>query len=167
MDIFNKNNTSRAVDTVGTQNLAIDNFLKSITKLISNVVVKIKTDSNDKYSTNDALIFLQPIDPTELRQRIKDQIHGSFGINSVTRSLNELKSYIDEINGMSSDQQLLKDFKTADVIIGLWYDFFENVSYLSVDGQSISRIRISNRLMINVLTSDASAQYLVNLSNKL
>ena len=66
---------------------------------------------------------------------------------------------------MSSDQQLLKDFKTASIIIRFWYQFFEDGIYLSVDGQSISRISVDSKLMIDVLTSDASAQYLINLSN--
>jgi len=113
------------------------------------------------------LFFLRPIDSTDLRQRATNQFNDSFYVNSQEKSLNDLKVYIDEINELSSDQQLLKDFKTANVIINLWNEFFEGASYLSVDGQSISRVKVDDRLMIDVLTSDTSAQYLVNLSNKL
>lgn len=169
MDIFNKNNTSRAVDTVGTQNLAVDDFLKSITKLISNVVVKVKMNSNVKSIPKETTVFLRPIDSTYLRQKIKNLVNDDFNIDyqNQNKSLNEFRTYIDVINDMSSNQQLLKDFKTAYIVIRFWYQFFEDGVYLSVDGQSISRISIDSKLMIDVLTSDASAQYLVNLSNKL
>lgn len=167
MDIFNKNNTSRAVDIIGTQNLVIDNFLKSITKLISNVVVKVKMASNSKSIPKETTVFLRPIDSVHLRQKIKDLVNADFNIDSqnLKKSLNEFGTYIDEINCMSSDQQLLKDFKTASIIIRFWYQFFEDGIYLSVDGQSISRISVDSKLMIDVLTSGASAQYLINLSN--
>lgn len=169
MDIFSKNNTSRAVDTDVLQNIIVDSFLKSITKLISNVVVKVKMNSNVKSIPKETTAFLRPIDSTHLHQKIKNLVNEDFNIDSqnLKKSLNEFGTYIDEINDMSSDQQLLKDFKTAYIVIRFWYQFFEDGVYLSVDGQSISRISIDSKLMIDVLTSDASAQYLVNLSNKL
>lgn len=171
MDILNNNNnnnnTPRQNDMVTTKNLIIDDFLKSMIKLISNVVVKVKMNSYTTWTQKNIIIFLQPIDSTDLHRRIKDQIHGSFDINFQKKSLNDLRDYIDEINELSSDQQLLKDFKTADVVIRLWDNFFDGALYLSVDGQSISRVKIDDKLMIDVFTSDASAQYLVNLSNKL
>lgn len=168
MDIFNKNNnTSQKVDMIASQERVVDDFLKSITKLISNVVIKVKMISNFTSAQKDVIVFLRPIDFTDLRQRATDQFDDFFNVNCQEKSLDDLRVYIDEINVLSSDQQLLKDFKTAEIIIELWNEFFESALCLSVDGQSISCVKVDDTLMIDVLTSDASAQYLVNLSSKL